>query len=78
MWIAAIELGLIDRIRLVPTILALTSPNASKNSPLRKLPALILDHGNVVVDSLTIADYLDDLAGGEADPGFRLRALATP
>ncbi|UTD27624.1 glutathione S-transferase family protein [Bradyrhizobium sp. WD16] len=65
--IAAIELGLIDRIELLPASMSPTQANADyagKINPLRKLPALILDDGSVVVDSLTIVDYLDDLAGG--------------
>jgi glutathione S-transferase len=64
--IAAIELGLIDRIELVPATLAPGQPNEeySKINPLKKLPALILDNGDVIVDSYVIAEYLDDLAGG--------------
>lgn len=65
--IAAIELGLEDRIELMPASMSPTQANADyadKINPLRKLPALILDDGSVVVDSLTIIDYLDDLAGG--------------
>jgi glutathione S-transferase len=31
---------------------------------LKKLPALILDSGNVIIDSYVIVEYLDDLAGG--------------
>jgi glutathione S-transferase len=65
--IAAIELGLIDRIEFVPAAVTPTKTNAeyaSTISPLRKLPALILDDGSVIVDSVTIVDYLDDLAGG--------------
>jgi len=65
--IAAIELGLIDRIALVPASVAPAKPNeeyARTINPLRKLPALILDDGSAIVDSLTIVDYLDDLAGG--------------
>jgi glutathione S-transferase len=65
--IAAIELGLVDRIEFIPAAVTPTQINeeyASKISPLRKLPALILDDGSVIVDSLTIVDYLDELAGG--------------
>src|SRR3978361_1759043 len=65
--IAAIELGLIDRIELVPTTLA---PGQAKDAhwrdvnPLKKLPVLILDGGDVVLDSYVIVEYLDELAGG--------------
>jgi glutathione S-transferase len=33
-------------------------------NPVKKLPALILDNGNVIVDSYVIVEYLDELAGG--------------
>jgi glutathione S-transferase len=63
----AIELGLIDRIELVPTKVAPAEPNeeyARTVNPLKKLPALILDDGSVMIDSYVIVEYLDDLAGG--------------
>jgi glutathione S-transferase len=69
--IAAIELGLIDKIELVPATVAPTQPNEQYShdiSPLRKLPALILDDGNVIVDSYVIVEYLDELAGGKLIP----------
>src|SRR5664279_5415363 len=64
--IAAIELDLIDRIELVPTTLAPGQPNEdySRINPVKKLPALILDNGDVIVDSYVIAEYLDELSGG--------------
>ena len=64
--IAAIELGLIDRIELVPATLAPGQPNEeySKINPVKKLPALILGNGEVIVDSYVIVEYLDELAGG--------------
>ena len=65
--IAAIELGLIDRIEFVTTTVQPGKFNEdySRNvSPLRKLPALILDDGSTIVDSYVIVEYLDDLAGG--------------
>ena len=65
--IAAIELGLIDKIELVPTTVQPGKPNeeyARDISPLRKLPALILDNGSTIVDSYVIVEYLDELAGG--------------
>ena len=70
--ITAIELGLIDRIELVPATVAPTTPNEKYShdiSPLRKLPALILDDGHVIVDSYVIVEYLDELAGGKLIPG---------
>jgi len=65
--IAAIELGLIDEIELTPAAVAPTQKNEAYShdiSPVRKLPALILDDGNVIVDSYVITEYLDELAGG--------------
>ena len=64
--IAAIELGLIDKIELVPTSVAPGTPNDeySKIHPLKKLPVLILDNGEVIADSYVIVEYLDELAGG--------------
>jgi glutathione S-transferase len=64
---SAIELGLIDRIELVPAKVAPGEPNeeyARTVNPLKKLPALILDDGSVTIDSYVIVEYLDDLAGG--------------
>src|SRR4029078_10634114 len=64
--IAAIELGLIDKIEFIPTTVIPGQPNdeAAKIYPLKKLPALILDNGDVGVDSYVIVEYLDELAGG--------------
>jgi glutathione S-transferase len=65
--ISAIELGLIDRIEFVPAKVVPGEPNdeyARDINPLKKLPALILDNGSVVLDSYVIVEYLDDLAGG--------------
>ncbi|MEA2895381.1 MAG: hypothetical protein QOJ84_996 [Bradyrhizobium sp.] len=64
--IAAIELGLIDRIEFIPTTVAPGQANDeySRITPLKKLPALILDNGDVIVDSYVIVEYLDELAGG--------------
>ena len=64
--IAAIELGLIDRIEFVPTTVAPGQPNDaySQITPLKKLPVLILDNGDVIVDSYVIVEYLDEIAGG--------------
>jgi glutathione S-transferase len=65
--IAAIETGLIDKIEFVPASVGPGTPNEEYSrdiSPLRKLPALILDDGSTIVDSYVIVEYLDDLAGG--------------
>src|SRR5882757_6417433 len=64
--IAAIETGLIDRIELTPATVAPGTANAEyeKITPLKKLPVLILDNGDVILDSYVIVEYLDELAGG--------------
>src|SRR6201986_4883621 len=64
--IAAIELGLIDKIEFTPATVAPGTPNDeySKITPLKKLPVLILDNGDVILDSYVIVEYLDELAGG--------------
>jgi len=64
--IAAIELGLIDKIEFVPATVVPGTPNDeySQINPVKKLPALILDNGDVIVDSYVIVEYLDELAGG--------------
>ena len=36
----------------------------SKITPLKKLPVLILDNGDVILNSYVIVEYLDELAGG--------------
>jgi len=64
--IAAIELGLIDKIEFTPVAVVPGQPNDeySKIYPLKKLPVLILDSGEVIADSYVIVEYLDELAGG--------------
>src|ERR1700728_5444416 len=64
--IAAIELGLIDKIEFVPATVVPGTPNDeySQINPVKKLPVLILDNGDVIIDSYVIVEYLDELAGG--------------
>jgi glutathione S-transferase len=64
--IAAIELGLMDKIEFIPATVMPGQPNDeySQINPVKKLPALILDNGDVIVDSYVIVEYLDELAGG--------------
>src|ERR1700678_1190726 len=68
--IAAIELGLIDKIKFVPATVVPGTPNDeySQINPVKKLPALILDNGDVILDSYVIVEYLDELAGGKLIP----------
>src|SRR5438067_9589842 len=64
--IAAIETGLIDKIEFMPATVAPGTANEeyAKITPLKKLPVLILDNGDVILDSYVIVEYLDELAGG--------------
>jgi glutathione S-transferase len=64
--IAAIELGLVDKIEFTPTTVVPAQSNDaySQVTPLKKLPVLILDNGDVILDSYVIVEYLDELAGG--------------
>src|ERR1700692_1623281 len=64
--IAAIELGLIDKIEFVSAPVAPGQRNDeySQINPVKKLPVLILDNGDVILDSYVIVEYLDELAGG--------------
>lgn len=64
--VAAIELGLADRIELVDTPVVPIKPNPEliPENPLVKVPALQTDDGTVLYDSRTICEYLDALAGG--------------
>ena len=65
--IAAIETGLIDKIEFMPAAVVPGQANEeySKITPLKKLPVLILDNGDVILDSYVIVEYLDELAGGD-------------
>ena len=63
---AAIELNLIDKIELVEAIVLPGKENAeyaNRVNPLRKIPALKIDDGSVLLDSTVICDYLNDLHG---------------
>ena len=74
--IAAMELGLIGKIEFVPTKAIPATENedyARTVNPLRKIPALILDDGNVIVDSYVIVEYLDELAGNKLIPASGLK-----
>ncbi len=68
--VAAHELGLADRITCVRSLAAMASPNPAimTDNPLSKIPALVLDTGEVLIDSSTIVEYLNDLAGGSLLP----------
>lgn len=62
--IAAIELGLADRIERVPTDVQDPASELSSDNPLGKVPTLTLDVGGSLYDSPVICEYLDSLHGG--------------
>jgi glutathione S-transferase len=78
--IAAHELGVVDRLELVRSVAAMLKPNPGLMTvnPLSKIPALVLDDGSTLWDSVVICEYLDARAGGSlfpADGGARWQAL---
>jgi len=79
--IAVHELGLVDRLTCVRTVVATTKPHFElmKENPLSKLPTLVLDDGTIIYDSPVVIDYLDTLQGAPklhpADTKARLIAL---
>lgn len=81
--IAAIELGLMDRIEIVPADTNDPAEALRRQNPLGKIPTLVLEDGTTLFDSRVIVDYLDHLAGGRIIPPgearfaqLRLQALA--
>jgi glutathione S-transferase len=64
--VAAIELGLRERIELVATTVSPVKPSEALNAvnPLGKIPALVTDDNDLLYDSSVIVEYLDELAGG--------------
>lgn len=77
--LVAYRLGLMDRIEIVNADTTDPSDSLRQQNPLGKIPALILEDGQVLYDSRVIVDYLDHLAGGgkiiPADPERRYPAL---
>jgi len=61
---AAIELGLGDRIEREATDAWSSETTLPRDNPLGKVPALVADDGMVLYDSPVICEYLDGLAGG--------------
>lgn len=68
--LAAEHLGLTGAIELVPAVTTPIAEDAAlvAATPLGKLPALVLDDGQVLFDSRVIVEYLDALAGGGLIP----------
>ena len=79
MRIAAALLELDDRIEVVAADTNDPDNSLRAQNPLGKIPALILESGEVLYDSPVIVEYLDWLAGGgqiiPSDPAQRFRSL---
>ncbi len=68
--ICAHELGLVGQLELVRSVAAMLKPNVAlmRDNPLSKIPALVLDDGSTVLDSVVICEYLNHLGGGALFP----------
>jgi glutathione S-transferase len=62
--LSAALLNLSDRIEIVDADTLNPEDSIRQQNPLGKIPALILENGDVLYDSRVIVDYLDHLAGG--------------
>jgi len=82
--IVAHELGVPLELELLRPSPMAPDPVLSRQNPLSKIPALVLDDGTTLYDSPVICEYLDALAGGRLIPAqgaerwrvLRLQALA--
>ena len=63
-WMTAIECGLDSRVELVKTNAWASESDFVKDNPLSKVPALVLEDGQVLYDSPVICEYLDSLHSG--------------
>src|SRR5690242_20251590 len=66
--VAAHELGLADRIDLVPTRVETVVADVAADNPLGRVPALVLPDGTTLFDSLVIAEFLHETGGGTLFP----------
>src|SRR3990167_829468 len=69
--IAAIELGLEKEIDFAPTVVKPTDPNrdfGAAINPLRRVPALETDDGQIFIDSRVIVEFLNKAAKGDIVP----------
>jgi len=77
--IVASLLGLDDRIEISAADTSDPADSLRAQNPLGKIPALVLEDGEVLYDSAVIVEYLDWLAGGgkviPPEPAMRFRSL---
>ncbi|MDB5896274.1 MAG: Glutathione S-transferase, N-terminal domain, partial [Rhodoferax sp.] len=68
--VAAHELGLVDRITLLPSNAhpVQRDPQIIPDNPLGKVPTFFTDDGRVLYDSRVICEYLDHLGEGRLFP----------
>lgn len=68
--VAAHELGCVGDITLVRTVAAMREPNEAlmRDNPLSKIPAMVLEDGSPLFDSIVICEYLNDRYTGELFP----------
>jgi glutathione S-transferase len=62
--IAIAELGLEERIEVVPADTNDPTESLRRQNPLGKVPTLVFEDGSTLFDSRVIAEYLDHLVGG--------------
>ena len=80
--VCAHEMGLVDRLELVPTTVVMGEPHLDlmRTNPLGRIPTLETDDGQILYDSVVICEYLDTLHKGESffprDPERRWRVLS--
>lgn len=70
--VTAHECGVADQLTLVRSVSAMAShnPQLMIDNPLNKIPVLVLDDGQVLVDSFVICKFLNDLGGGSLFPSI--------
>ncbi len=76
--ILAREAGLAGRVEEIETAVSPVAPNEdlARENPLIKIPALVMDNGELLYDSAVICEYLDTLhSGRKLFPGGRPPAL---
>lgn len=62
--VTAIECGFDKTLTLLPTNPHQSTPALVAANPFSKVPALELDNGDMIYDSLLICEHLDEMAGG--------------
>lgn len=78
--VTAIEVGLDDQIERIMTEYHKPDSDIIDHNPLGKVPAMILDDGDILVESKVICAYLDSLHDGHkiipTDPEIRFKVLS--